>query len=421
MRRHRNRSMSISSLEELETRFEGAAAVNQDSKDHEDDEEEFVLIDNDLPDLFHYSSSLHNSEQKGSYVAENNKLTFLETEQKINQQLQHINEYYRINGTVSKVEGCLELVCSCIKEAICDDKLLFTKNDQNINKDCKLKRSFSMNNINELKFKDLINNMLRENDYFKASVNSNFSNISNSSTKESVRDILFQNIEIEERIKILTCSNNNAIKNRCLSNFMEDFIPDDYLSKGLEIRQKNISLMDKKICLEFFDTEENFFTKNSSQVYFQIANSFFIFCDLNSKGNILQYVKQKYEIFKNFFPDKKMIVIELMNDRKNKQTHIELKYFCIDKRIILLQIKNEFDFDIKYHKINSLFKILLIKKKKNISRIKSKDSIIKDNNDDDLVNDRLNFDSEYKIEKIQFIDRKYATKLKKIRRKWSID
>ena len=419
MRRHRNRSMSISSLEELETRFEGTA-IDKDSKDNEDDEEEFVLIDNDLPEIFHHSSSVHYPQEKTNYIAENNKLSFLETEQKVNQQLQHINKYYRVNSPVSQVEGCLELVCSCIKEAICDDKLLFTKNYQKNNKESKLKRSFSMNSMNELKFKDLINNMLRENDYFKASVNSNFSNISNCSTKESIRDILFQNIEIEDRIKILTCSNNNAIKNRCLSNFMEDFIPDDYLSKGLEIRQKTISLMEKKICVEFFDTEEFFFTKNSSQVYFQIANSFFIFCDLNSKGNGVQYVKQKYHSFKNFFPDKKMIIIELMSDRKNKQIHNELKYFCIDKGIILLQIKNESDFDIKYHKINSLFKLLLIKKKKNIPQIKNKNSMNKDNNDD-LVNDRLNFDSEYKIEKIHFIDRKYATKLKKFRRKCSID
>ena len=384
MRRHRNRSMSFSSLEEMEAATETTTAKKETE---EEEEEEYALIDTDLP-TFDYT---------------NGKLSFLETEQKMNQQLHHVNECYRTNGTMGQVEGCIELVCSCIKEALYDDKILFNNSFTYI-------RSYSVNCINELRFRDLINNMIKDTDYFRASINSNLSANSICSVKESIRDILFQNIEIEGKIKVLVCSNNNTIKNKYLSNFLDDDIPDDYISKGLEIRQRNVNLMSKKISVEFFDTEEYFFTQNSSEVYFKIANSFFVFCDLKTK-NVIEYVKDKSNKYSKYLPEKKMIVIEVNAEATNRQTHNELKFLCLDKGIILIPIKNEYDFDIKYHKINSLFKILLIKKKKTV---KTNLCLVKEK--EELIGDRLNFDSDYKLEKTSVnvkLNRKYI-------RKWSL-
>ena len=106
-----------------------------------------------------------------------------------------------------------------------------------------------------------------------------------------------------------------------------------------------------------------------------------------------------------------MIVIEVNAEATNRQTHNELKFLCLDKGIILIPIKNEYDFDIKYHKINSLFKILLIKKKKTV---KTNLCLVKEK--EELIGDRLNFDSDYKLEKTSVnikLNRKYI-------RKWSL-
>jgi len=250
--------------------------------------------------------------------------------------------------------------------------------------------SMSGNAIYDLNIRELIDNILAENDneYIK----------SNEGNNNSLKDYIFQNIESDSTLKIMVMSNNKSTKNSFMNKFFE--LDEDSIDEPLEIRKKQIKLFNKNISLKIFDTLDEFHksSKFITSIYYKEVSAFFIFIE-SSNHNVKIYLDNIFEKISKYVINR-TIVIFGVNMLYKKDCTIDgynLRDFANEKDILFIPI-NLNNFDLKNKIINNLLNLILIKRIDN--KINSNNSNRKNSRDKKLggyknkltnkINDEIN-------------------------------
>ena len=214
--------------------------------------------------------------------------------------------------------------------------------------------SMSGNAIYDLNIRELIDNILAENDneYIKSTEGNN----------NSLKDYIFQNIESDSTLKIMVMSNNKSTKNSFMNKFFE--LDEDSIDEPLEIRKKQIKLFNKNISLKIFDTLDEFHksSKFITSIYYKEVSAFFIFIE-SSNHNVKIYLDYIFEKISKYVINR-TIVIFGVNMLYKKDCTIDgynLRDFANEKDILFIPI-NLNNFDLKNKIINNLLNLILIKR-----------------------------------------------------------
>ena len=286
-----------------------------------------------------------------------------------------------INKDNSEEKG-IEILCYYLKNNI--NELLNEKNIKNKNKDSifyknnKSIKALSGNAIYDINIRDLVDNLLTENDneYMK----------SNEGNNNSLRDYIFQNIESDNNLKIMFMSNNKSTKNVFIKKlfFNDDNNENDYfLDEPFEIRKKQIKLFNKNISLQIYDTSDEFHKNKTSSIYYEKISAFFIFIEA-SNHNIMNYLHFIYDKIDKYIINKTCIIFGV-NMLFNEDCTIDgdnLRDYASEKNSMFIPLKIN-DFDFKNNIIKNIFNLILIK---NIDNKQSKDSRRKTSNYSKLKN-----------------------------------
>ena len=219
--------------------------------------------------------------------------------------------------------------------------------------------SLSGNAIYDLNIRELVDNILAENDneYIKSSEGNN----------NSLKDFIFQNIESDSTLKIMVMSNSKNTKNSFMNKFFgtenEKKISDENIDEPFEIRKKMIKLFNKNISLQIFDTSDEFH-KNSNliaNVYYKAVSAFFIFIE-SSSHNVKSYLDFIFDKISKFINNKTIVIFAINMLFKIDCTidNLNLREYANEKDILYIPI-NINSFDLKNNIIKNLFNLILIK------------------------------------------------------------
>ena len=316
-------------------------------------------------------------------------------------------------------EKGIEVLVTYLKNTISDElkNMNFKGNTLIFNKNKNI-MSMSGNAIDDLNIRELVDNILAENDneYIKSTEGNN----------NSLRDYILQNIESDSTLKIMVMSNNKNTKNLFMNKFFEikkdlkknndmneikeNEIDDIELDEPLDIRKKQIKLFNKNISLQIFDTSDEFHQKSNSitDIYYQKVSAFFIFIE-STNHNTKKYLDFIFEKI-NKYINNKTVVIFGVNMLFKKDCNIDgdnLKDYSNERDALYIPI-NINNFDMKNCIINNLFNLILIKgidHKINIDhkRKSSKDRKlggIKNKLKDKIYNDSNNKNNKYDLTKM---------------------
>ena len=256
--------------------------------------------------------------------------------------------YYYLKSSINEISKGMKINNINKKESI------FYKNNKKI-------KALSGNAIYDLNIRDLVDSILTENDneYIKDNENNN----------NSLRDYIFQNIESDNKIKIMFMSNNKSTKNSFVNKFFginaninnNKNDKEEIRDEPFEIRKKQIKLFNKNITLQMFDTSDEFHNNPISSVYYKNIFAFFIFIEAsnhNSKkyldfiiGKIEQYITNRTCII---FGINMLFKEDCTIDGDN------LREYANGKNIMYIPIKIK-DFDLKNNLIINLLNLILIK------------------------------------------------------------
>ena len=256
-------------------------------------------------------------------------------------------------------ERGLEILCYYLKNSVTEQsKGKISSNSETIFYKNKNIGALSGNAIYDLNIRDLVDNILTENDneYTK----------SNEGNNNSLRDYIFQNIESDTNLKIMVMSNNKSTKNSFVDKFFDkknnkEKSQDEILDEPFEIRKKQIKLFNKNITLQIFDTSDEFHKNSISNIYYKTVSAFFIFIEAsnhNSKS-YLEFITEKLNIFIN----NKTSVIFGVNMLFKEDCTIDgdnLREYAREKNMMFIPIKLN-DFHLKNNLIINLMNLILIK------------------------------------------------------------
>ena len=275
-------------------------------------------------------------------------------------------------------EKGLEMLCLYLKNSV--KEMSKDKSGESIffnNKNKNVMNALSGNAIYDLNIRDLVDNILTEND--------NEYNKINEGNNNSLKDFIFQNIESDSTLKIMIMSNNKSTKN----SFIESFFSikklkseEDNYDSPFEIRKKQIKLFNKNISLQIFDTSDEFHKNSLSSVYYKTVSAFFIFIEA-SKNNSKNYLDFIFEKIKKFITNKTCVIFGINMLFKEDRT-IEgnnLRDYANEKNVMFIPFKIN-EFNMKNNLIINLFKLILIKGIDN--KILSRDSLRKGSKDKNL-------------------------------------
>ena len=275
-------------------------------------------------------------------------------------------------------EKGIEMLCYYLKNTVIgqsknmnNNEIIFSKN-KNI-------RTLSGNAIYDLNIRELVDNILAENDneYTK----------SNEGNNNSLRDYIFQNIESDCTLKIMIMSNNKSTKNSFINKFfgineINKDEKDEMNNEPFEIRKKQIKLFNKNIGLQIFDTSDEFHNNKISTIYYKTVSAFFIFIE-SSNHNSQKYLDFIYEKINRYIINKTVVIFGINMLFKEDCTidGINLREYSKDKDYLFIPI-NINNFDLKNSIIINLFNLILIKgidHKININLMRrgSKDKILR--------------------------------------------
>ena len=260
-------------------------------------------------------------------------------------------------------EKGLEILCYYLKNSVTEQsKGKILVNSESIFYKNKNITALSGNAIYDLNIRDLVDNILTENDneYTK----------SNEGNNNSLRDYILQNIESDKNIKIMIMSNNKSTKNSFINKFFDiknrreknkDKDKDEISDEPFEIRKKQIKLFNKNITLQIFDTSDEFHKNPVSNIYYKTVSSFFIFIEASNHNakKYLEFITEKLHKYIN----NKTCVIFGINMLFKEDCTIDgdnLREYASDKNMMFIPIKIN-DFDFKNSLIINLFNLILIK------------------------------------------------------------
>ena len=268
--------------------------------------------------------------------------------------------------------------------------------------------SMSGNAIYDLNIRELIDNILAENDneYIKPTEGNN----------NSLKDYIFQNIESDSTLKIMVMSNNKSTKYSFMNIFFErkkeneinenNGTNDDYLDEPFEIRKKQIKLFNKNISLKIFDTSDEFHKSSSliSSIYYKSVSAFFIFIE-SSNRNVKNYLEFIFEKIDKYIINRTVVIfgVNMLYKKDCTIEGVNLREYANEKGILFIPI-NLNNFDLKNKIINNLLNLILIKRidnkiNENSSRKGSKDKKLGGykNKLTNKINDELNKKNLYDI------------------------
>jgi hypothetical protein len=266
--------------------------------------------------------------------------------------------------------------------ALKGNTLIFNKNSNIM--------SMSGNAIYDLNFREIIENILSENDneYIK----------SNDSNNNTLRDYIFQNIESDSTLKIMLMSNNKTTKYSFMNKFFCTKEDEENIDEAFIIRKKQIKLFNKIINLKIFDTSDEFHIKSTTipAIYYEIVSAFFIFVEFTNH-NIRKYLDFIFEKINNYTINKTVVIFGINMLFKNDCTidGDNLREYANEKDIIFIPMCIN-NFNMKNSIINNLLNLILIKRmdhKININSIRKDSKDIKLSNIKDNLKDRINCES----------------------------
>ena len=297
------------------------------------------------------------------------------------------------NQNQNSDEKGLEMLCYYLKNSV--KEMSKGKSGESIffnNKNKNVVNALSGNAIYDLNIRDLVDNILTENDneYIK----------SNEGNNNSLKDFIFQNIESDNNLKIMIMSNNESTKNSFIETFFgikknkslrgdgngnENRINDEDDEEDedmpFEMRKKFIKLFNKNITLHIFDTSDEFHKNPFSSQYYKQVSAFFIFIEA-SKNNSKAYLDFITEKLNKYILNKTCVIFGI-NMLFKEDCTIEgnnLREYASEKNLMYIPIKIN-DFNLKNDLISNLFKLILIK---GIDNKTTRDSIRKESRDKNL-------------------------------------
>ena len=270
-------------------------------------------------------------------------------------------------------EKGIEILCYYLKNSIVKQSKGKKNNGSETifinNKNCL--KSLSGNAIYDLNIRDLVDNILTEND--------NEYNKSNEGNNNSLLDYIFQNIESDSILKIMIMSNNKSTKNSFINKFFaknnnKDKNSDEFLDEPFEIRKKQIKLFNKNITLQIFDTSDEFHKNSLSYVYYKTVSAFFIFIEASSH-NAKTYLEFIHEKINKYMMNKTCVIFGINMLFKDDCTidGDNLREYASENNMMFIPIKIN-DFDLKNSLVVNLLNLILIK---GIDNKLSKDSLRK--------------------------------------------
>ena len=270
-------------------------------------------------------------------------------------------------------EKGIELLCYYLKNSINElskekiinnKECIFYRNNKSI-------KALSGNDIYNINMRDLVDNLLSENDneYMK----------SNEGNNNSLRDYIFQNIQSDNNLKIMFMSNNKSTKNLFIKKIfvINENEGEDTLNESFEIRKKQIKLFNKNITLQVYDTSDEFHKNSISTIYYKNISAFFIFVEA-SNHNSKEYLNFITEKISKYIANKTCIIFGI-NMLFNEDCTIDgenLRDYATEKNMMFVPLKIN-DFDLKNNIIKNILNLILIK---NIDNNQSKDSVRKMSN-----------------------------------------
>ena len=277
-------------------------------------------------------------------------------------------------------EKGLEMLCYYLKNSVAEQSKgkISTNSDSIFYRNKKCIRTLSGNAIYDLNIRDLVDNILTENDneYIK----------SNEGNNNTLRDFILQNIESDNNLKIMIMSNNKSTKNsfinKCFSQKNEfsnkEKDNETNFDDPFAIRKKQIKLFNKNISLQIFDTSDEFHKNSTSFVYYNLVSAFFIFIEA-SRQNSKQYLEFIYSRLNKFISNKTFVIFGINMLFKEDCTidGFNLREYASEKNMMFIPIKIE-ELDIKNSLVVNLINLILIK---GIDNKMNKDSSRKESKD----------------------------------------
>jgi hypothetical protein len=212
--------------------------------------------------------------------------------------------------------------------------------------------SMSGNAIYDLNIRELVDNILTENDneYIKSTEGNN----------NSLKDYILQNIESDSTLKIMAMSNNKSTKNLFMNKFFDSKNNDD---SPFEIRKKQIKLFNKNIALQIFDTSDAFHQGSDvlSSIYYKAAAAYFVFIEATNH-NVKNYLEYIFEKINKYIGNKTVVIfgVNMLFEEDCTIDGFNLREFSNEKDILFVPI-NINNFDIRNKIINNLLNLILIK------------------------------------------------------------
>ena len=278
-------------------------------------------------------------------------------------------------------EKGLEILCYYLKRSIAvETKDKKSNNSESIFYKNNTLGALSGNAIYDLNIGDLIDNLLTENDneYTKP----------NEGNNNSLRDYILQNIESDSNLKIMVMSNNRSTKNSFINKFFgtknnidKNKSKEEIIDEPFEIRKKQIKLFNKNICLQIFDTSDEFHKNSVSYVYYKTVSAFFIFIEA-SNHNVKTYLEFITGRLNKYIMNKTCVIFGVNMLFKEDCTidGDNLREYANEKKMMFIPIKIS-DFDLKNSMLVNLLNLILIK---GIDNKTSKESLRKESRDKKL-------------------------------------
>ena len=399
MRRKRMRSMTIDAENEEDFIRQYDKAKNNSSKqilykkenkENIDKDEDDELTDNKKPKESFNVKEIDEDEYSDLGAINNDDEEELLGNEYENDDVLKYGEDYIIKKENNDEKG-IEVLVAYLKSTIMGElknialkgnTLIFNKNSNIM--------SMSGNAIYDLNFREIIENILSENDneYIK----------SNDSNNNTLRDYIFQNIESDSTLKIMLMSNNKTTKYSFMNKFFCTKEDEENIDEVFIIRKKQIKLFNKIINLKIFDTSDEFHIKSTTipAIYYEIVSAFFIFVEFTNH-NIRKYLDFIFEKINNYTINKTVVIFGINMLFKNDCTidGDNLREYANEKDIIFIPMSIN-NFNMKNSIINNLLNLILIKRmdhKININSIRKDSKDRKLSNIKDNLKDRINCES----------------------------
>ena len=399
MRRNRMRAMTIDAENEEDFIRQYDKAKNNSSKqilykkenkENIDKDEDDELTDNKKPKESFNVKEIDEDEYSDLGAINNDDEEELLGNEYENDDVLKYGEDYIIKKENNDEKG-IEVLVAYLKSTIMGElknialkgnTLIFNKNSNIM--------SMSGNAIYDLNFREIIENILSENDneYIK----------SNDSNNNTLRDYIFQNIESDSTLKIMVMSNNKTTKYSFMNKFFCTKEDEENIDEAFIIRKKQIKLFNKIINLKIFDTSDEFHIKSTTipAIYYEIVSAFFIFVEFTNH-NIRKYLDFIFEKINNYTINKTVVIFGINMLFKNDCTidGDNLREYANEKDIIFIPMSIN-NFNMKNSIINNLLNLILIKRmdhKININSIRKDSKDRKLSNIKDNLKDRINCES----------------------------